>query len=188
MSLGFGLSSTRPSVKWRAPEVLRWSCWSVVGVILLEPCLFSSSLYRSSTSPLWAATFMLYVSLLFTSYMCCFSSRHHWWFNSLKHFISQKVFEVPSTREQQRIPFARVNHAKYMVTDRVVYIGMFTVSSRHVQISQHDLTCMLFHIPATWRQVWRRIIKNLPTETVTVYIYNRIAVNMSFGIKWMSVL
>ncbi|XP_026081116.1 phospholipase D3-like isoform X2 [Carassius auratus] len=37
--------------------------------------------------------------------------------------IHSKVFEVPSTREQQRIPFARVNHAKYMVTDRVVYIG-----------------------------------------------------------------
>ncbi|XP_042626282.1 5'-3' exonuclease PLD3-like isoform X2 [Cyprinus carpio] len=37
--------------------------------------------------------------------------------------IYAKVFEVPSTREQQRIPFARVNHAKYMVTDRVVYIG-----------------------------------------------------------------
>ncbi|XP_073676912.1 5'-3' exonuclease PLD3 [Garra rufa] len=37
--------------------------------------------------------------------------------------IQAKVFEVPSTREQQRIPFARVNHAKYMVTDRVVYIG-----------------------------------------------------------------
>ncbi|XP_067312732.1 5'-3' exonuclease PLD3 isoform X2 [Pseudorasbora parva] len=37
--------------------------------------------------------------------------------------IHTKVFEVPSTREQQRIPFARVNHAKYMVTDRVVYIG-----------------------------------------------------------------
>ncbi|XP_016310945.1 phospholipase D3-like isoform X2 [Sinocyclocheilus anshuiensis] len=37
--------------------------------------------------------------------------------------IHAKVFEVPSTREQQRIPFAHVNHAKYMVTDRVVYIG-----------------------------------------------------------------
>uniref|UniRef100_A0A672NLS0 Uncharacterized LOC107563592 n=1 Tax=Sinocyclocheilus grahami TaxID=75366 RepID=A0A672NLS0_SINGR len=48
--------------------------------------------------------------------------------------IHAKVFEVPSTREQQRIPFARVNHAKYMVSDRVVYIGMFAVSSRHVQV------------------------------------------------------
>ncbi|XP_076878001.1 5'-3' exonuclease PLD3 isoform X2 [Brachyhypopomus gauderio] len=37
--------------------------------------------------------------------------------------IHVKVFEVPSTREQLHIPFARVNHAKYMVTDRVVYIG-----------------------------------------------------------------
>ncbi|XP_015194272.2 5'-3' exonuclease PLD4 isoform X2 [Lepisosteus oculatus] len=34
-----------------------------------------------------------------------------------------KVFEVPSTEEQKMIPYARVNHAKYMVTDRVAYIG-----------------------------------------------------------------
>ncbi|RXN35225.1 phospholipase D3-like isoform X2 [Labeo rohita] len=43
--------------------------------------------------------------------------------------IQAKVFEVPSTRQQQRIPFARVNHAKYMVTDRVVYIGVGTSPS-----------------------------------------------------------
>lgn len=36
---------------------------------------------------------------------------------------AQKIFTVPSTGEQAKIPFARVNHAKYMVTDRVVYIG-----------------------------------------------------------------
>ncbi|XP_044060260.1 5'-3' exonuclease PLD3 isoform X2 [Siniperca chuatsi] len=37
--------------------------------------------------------------------------------------IDVKIFTVPSTAEQLKIPFARVNHAKYMVTDRVVYIG-----------------------------------------------------------------
>lgn len=36
----------------------------------------------------------------------------------------QKIFTVPSTAEQMKIPFARVNHAKYMVTERAVYIGM----------------------------------------------------------------
>ncbi|XP_035983257.1 5'-3' exonuclease PLD3 isoform X1 [Fundulus heteroclitus] len=41
----------------------------------------------------------------------------------LKCNIDVKVFTVPSTAEQQEIPFARVNHAKYMVTDRVLYIG-----------------------------------------------------------------
>ncbi|KAL6118127.1 uncharacterized protein ACO6RY_15781 [Pungitius sinensis] len=41
----------------------------------------------------------------------------------LKCDIQGKVFRVTSTAEQMRIPFARVNHAKYMVTDRVVYIG-----------------------------------------------------------------
>lgn len=44
--------------------------------------------------------------------------------NLLLCFVSvQKIFTVPSTAEQMKIPFARVNHAKYMVTDRVVYIG-----------------------------------------------------------------
>lgn len=37
--------------------------------------------------------------------------------------IDVKIFTVPSTAEQMKIPYARVNHAKYMVTDRVVYIG-----------------------------------------------------------------
>ncbi|XP_061089890.1 5'-3' exonuclease PLD3 [Conger conger] len=37
--------------------------------------------------------------------------------------IQVKVFEVDSTAEQLKIPYARVNHAKYMVTDRVAYIG-----------------------------------------------------------------
>ncbi|KAF0039678.1 hypothetical protein F2P81_007913 [Scophthalmus maximus] len=41
----------------------------------------------------------------------------------LKCDIDIKIFTVPSTAEQRKIPFARVNHAKYMVTDRVVYIG-----------------------------------------------------------------
>ncbi|XP_022075937.1 5'-3' exonuclease PLD3 isoform X2 [Acanthochromis polyacanthus] len=41
----------------------------------------------------------------------------------LKCSIEVKIFTVPSTAEQMKIPFARVNHAKYMVTDRVVYIG-----------------------------------------------------------------
>lgn len=41
----------------------------------------------------------------------------------MKCNIEVKIFTVPSTAEQMKIPFARVNHAKYMVTDRVVYIG-----------------------------------------------------------------
>ncbi|KAM3612972.1 uncharacterized protein V6R79_018088 [Siganus canaliculatus] len=41
----------------------------------------------------------------------------------LKCNVEVKIFTVPSTAEQAQIPFARVNHAKYMVTDRVLYIG-----------------------------------------------------------------
>ena len=37
----------------------------------------------------------------------------------------QKLFIVPAfTEAQAKIPFARVNHNKYMVTDNVAYIGM----------------------------------------------------------------
>nr|CDJ82523.1 Phospholipase D Transphosphatidylase and Phospholipase D viral envelope domain containing protein [Haemonchus contortus] len=37
--------------------------------------------------------------------------------------ISVKLFIVPSTEAQQKIPFARVNHNKYMVTDMAAYVG-----------------------------------------------------------------
>lgn len=30
---------------------------------------------------------------------------------------------VPATPSQKEIPFARVNHNKYMVTDKIAYIG-----------------------------------------------------------------
>lgn len=35
----------------------------------------------------------------------------------------QKRFILPATEDQIKIPFGRVNHNKYMVTDRVAYIG-----------------------------------------------------------------
>lgn len=35
----------------------------------------------------------------------------------------QKRFIVPSTPDQDKIPYARVNHNKYMVTDHTAYIG-----------------------------------------------------------------
>jgi phospholipase D3/4 len=35
-----------------------------------------------------------------------------------------KLFTVPSfSPEQAKIPFARVNHNKYLVTDKAAYIG-----------------------------------------------------------------
>ena len=53
--------------------------------------------------------------------------------------VLQKVFEVPSTSEQKKIPFARVNHAKYMVTDRVVYIGTLYQCSKSIT-SSHEIS------------------------------------------------
>lgn len=35
----------------------------------------------------------------------------------------QRRFIVPANKEQSKIPFARVNHNKYMVTDNTAYIG-----------------------------------------------------------------
>lgn len=35
----------------------------------------------------------------------------------------QKRFIVPASDDQAKIPFGRVNHNKYMVTDKVAYIG-----------------------------------------------------------------
>ncbi|XP_067875252.1 5'-3' exonuclease PLD3 [Heterodontus francisci] len=37
--------------------------------------------------------------------------------------VEVRIFVVPASPEQSRIPYARVNHNKYMVTDRVAYIG-----------------------------------------------------------------
>lgn len=38
-------------------------------------------------------------------------------------FFLQKRFIVTASEDQAKIPFARVNHNKYMVTDKVAYIG-----------------------------------------------------------------
>lgn len=38
--------------------------------------------------------------------------------------LFQKLFVVPALVEQKLIPFSRVNHNKYMVTDRLAYIGV----------------------------------------------------------------
>uniref|UniRef100_A0A3Q3SGU3 5'-3' exonuclease PLD3 n=1 Tax=Mastacembelus armatus TaxID=205130 RepID=A0A3Q3SGU3_9TELE len=35
----------------------------------------------------------------------------------------QRLFVVPASHQQKEIPFARVNHNKYMVTDKIAYIG-----------------------------------------------------------------
>ncbi|XP_078061043.1 5'-3' exonuclease PLD3-like isoform X2 [Mustelus asterias] len=37
--------------------------------------------------------------------------------------IQVRIFKVPATEAQRKIPFSRVNHNKYMVTDRIAYIG-----------------------------------------------------------------
>lgn len=43
--------------------------------------------------------------------------------NKSHYEIHVKLFVVPVSAEQAKIPYARVNHNKYMVTDKVAYIG-----------------------------------------------------------------
>ncbi|CAI9560560.1 unnamed protein product, partial [Staurois parvus] len=44
--------------------------------------------------------------------------------SSKPHYnVEVKIFVVPVSPEQKHIPFSRVNHNKYMVTDEVAYIG-----------------------------------------------------------------
>lgn len=43
-------------------------------------------------------------------------------FNSFFFFALQKLYIVP-VGNQTGIPYSRVNHNKYMVTDKVAYIG-----------------------------------------------------------------
>ncbi|XP_029427380.1 phospholipase D3 [Rhinatrema bivittatum] len=43
--------------------------------------------------------------------------------NKTHYDIDVKLFIVPATAAQAKIPYARVNHNKYLVTDKVAYIG-----------------------------------------------------------------
>jgi phospholipase D3/4 len=49
--------------------------------------------------------------------------------------IQIKLFEVPSTPDQAKIPFARVNHNKYMVTDKSAYVGTSNWSSDYFTVT-----------------------------------------------------
>lgn len=50
--------------------------------------------------------------------------------------FKQKRFIVPATEDQKKIPFGRVNHNKYMVTDSVAYIGTSNWSGKSFEASQ----------------------------------------------------
>lgn len=95
--LGFGPPLTRPFVKLLVCEALRWSCWSVVGVTLLVPCLFSSSLYQSSTSPLWAATSIPYVSVC-SSHSPNVFLEYHWFNGYALSFYTESFWGAFNTR------------------------------------------------------------------------------------------
>ena len=48
--------------------------------------------------------------------------------NSITVHLTQRLFEVPPVKNKT-IPFTRVNHNKYMVTDNAAYIGEFVFIS-----------------------------------------------------------
>ncbi|KFR07092.1 Phospholipase D3, partial [Nipponia nippon] len=43
--------------------------------------------------------------------------------NQTRYSVEVRLFMVPATAAQAQIPYARVNHNKYMVTEKVAYIG-----------------------------------------------------------------
>ncbi|XP_042660988.1 5'-3' exonuclease PLD3 [Tyto alba] len=43
--------------------------------------------------------------------------------NQTRYSVEVRLFMVPASAAQARIPYARVNHNKYMVTEKVAYIG-----------------------------------------------------------------
>ncbi|XP_064593620.1 5'-3' exonuclease PLD3 [Zonotrichia leucophrys gambelii] len=43
--------------------------------------------------------------------------------NGTRYAVQVRLFVVPSSAAQSRIPFARVSHTKYMVTDQAAYVG-----------------------------------------------------------------
>ncbi|EOA92956.1 Phospholipase D3, partial [Anas platyrhynchos] len=43
--------------------------------------------------------------------------------NRTRYSVEVRLFMVPSSEAQARIPYARVNHNKYMVTEKAAYIG-----------------------------------------------------------------
>lgn len=53
----------------------------------------------------------------------CVGDKSHEKGSNKIHLFFQKRFIVPASDDQAQIPFARVNHNKYMVTDKVAYIG-----------------------------------------------------------------
>uniref|UniRef100_A0A2D4LHA6 5'-3' exonuclease PLD3 n=3 Tax=Micrurus spixii TaxID=129469 RepID=A0A2D4LHA6_9SAUR len=43
--------------------------------------------------------------------------------NRTHYSLEVRLFVVPANETQAKIPYARVNHSKFMVTDKVAYIG-----------------------------------------------------------------
>lgn len=70
------------------------------------------------------------VRLLFSEWSQSRSAERMWYKSlndiqseSLKGGIFVRMFKVPADESQQRIPYARVKHDKYMVTDNALFIG-----------------------------------------------------------------
>lgn len=61
--------------------------------------------------------------LIYRSFQSKFKWNKYKNLSLLLFYLPQKRFICPATDDQAQIPFGRVNHNKYMVTDNVAYIG-----------------------------------------------------------------
>lgn len=68
-------------------------------------------------------SFCIYICLHFVYFYSIIIFIFYTWYCIYIDFIFQKRFVVPTNPDFDKIPFSRVNHNKYMVTDATAYIG-----------------------------------------------------------------
>ncbi|PAV69523.1 hypothetical protein WR25_11993 [Diploscapter pachys] len=67
--------------------------------------------------------------------------------------ITVKVFQVPASEEQKKLPFARVNHNKYLITDEAVYIGTSNWSGDYFMTTAGVGVILRSGISGIWKDV-----------------------------------
>lgn len=67
--------------------------------------------------------------------------------------ITVKIFQVPASEEQKKLPFARVNHNKYLITDEAVYIGTSNWSGDYFMTTAGVGVILRSGISGIWKDV-----------------------------------
>lgn len=76
----------------------------------------------------------------------------------------QKLFTVPPSSLHKTIPHTRVNHDKYMVTERIAYVGRFLSTTKTVCFG----TLLIFR-----KSFWKRILMTFCFAIFSNYIKSK---------------